>query len=173
MYRESVRAWFQRRGAQDATAEDLTQNVLLQMYKSLSTYKSERGPFRPWLRTVLHHALCDFQRSAGKQALARGGNDSDAHAFWDQLADLHVATDLESSLHFVDSALDTCVSQVRREVAPQTWQAFYQTAIEEQEPRGVANALGMSVAAVYQARYRVTTMLRACRADRQSLSESS
>jgi RNA polymerase sigma-70 factor (ECF subfamily) len=50
--------------------------------------------------------------------------------------------------------------QVRREVAPVTWQAFWKTAIEGQPGKQAAADLGISVATVYNARSRVLARLK-------------
>ena len=50
--------------------------------------------------------------------------------------------------------------QVRGEVSPTTWQAFWRTAVDDVPGKEVAAELDMSVAAVYQARSRVLARLR-------------
>jgi RNA polymerase sigma-70 factor (ECF subfamily) len=50
--------------------------------------------------------------------------------------------------------------QVRREVAPTTWEAFFRTAIDGQPGKQVAGDLDLSVAAVYNARSRVLARLK-------------
>ncbi len=49
---------------------------------------------------------------------------------------------------------------VRAEFEPRTWEAFRRVAIERQPPVRVANELGMSIQAVYQAKSRVLRRLR-------------
>ena len=46
-----------------------------------------------------------------------------------------------------------------------TWQAFFRTTVQGDAPQDVANDLGISVWAVYKARSRVLTKLRAEFAD--------
>ena len=50
--------------------------------------------------------------------------------------------------------------EVRGEFTPSTWQAFWQTAIEDRPPGDVAAELGLSVGAIYVARSRVLSRLR-------------
>ena len=50
--------------------------------------------------------------------------------------------------------------QIRGAFKDQTWQAFWQTAVEGKEPRETAAALGMSLGAVYIAKSRVRRRLR-------------
>jgi RNA polymerase sigma-70 factor (ECF subfamily) len=51
--------------------------------------------------------------------------------------------------------------QVRPQVREATWQAFRQTAVEGKAGREVARGLGLTTAAVYLAKARVTARLRA------------
>ena len=50
--------------------------------------------------------------------------------------------------------------RVRTQVEPESWQAFWQTAVESRNAREVAEELGISVGAVYIARSRVLARLR-------------
>jgi RNA polymerase sigma-70 factor (ECF subfamily) len=48
---------------------------------------------------------------------------------------------------------------VRAEYEEQTWQAFWRVVVDAQKPADVAEELGMSLAAVYQAKSRVLRRL--------------
>jgi RNA polymerase sigma-70 factor (ECF subfamily) len=50
--------------------------------------------------------------------------------------------------------------KVRTVVEESTWQAFWQTAVDGQPAREVAEALGMSVGAVYVAKSRVVARIK-------------
>jgi RNA polymerase sigma-70 factor (ECF subfamily) len=49
---------------------------------------------------------------------------------------------------------------VKSEFAPATWQAFWQTAVEDRAPAVVAAELGLSVGSVYVARSRVLARIK-------------
>ena len=49
---------------------------------------------------------------------------------------------------------------MKSEFAPATWQAFWQTAVEDRPPAEVAAELGLSVGSVYVARSRVLARIR-------------
>jgi len=55
---------------------------------------------------------------------------------------------------------DWAAEQVRGHFQDSTWQAFWQTAVENRPPREVADHLGLSVGAVYIAKSRVLARLR-------------
>jgi DNA-directed RNA polymerase specialized sigma24 family protein len=52
------------------------------------------------------------------------------------------------------------VDRIRCDFEDTTWQAFWQTSVDDRESRDVAEELGMSVGAVYIARSRVLARLR-------------
>jgi DNA-directed RNA polymerase specialized sigma24 family protein len=52
------------------------------------------------------------------------------------------------------------VEVVRAEFEPRTWDAFWRIVVEGQSPAEVAQALGLSLPAVYQAKSRVLRRLR-------------
>jgi len=43
-------------GIKSSDADDVAQQILLQLWKSLKTYDSSKGNFRPWLSTVIRNA---------------------------------------------------------------------------------------------------------------------
>jgi RNA polymerase sigma-70 factor (ECF subfamily) len=53
------------------------------------------------------------------------------------------------------------VEQVRPQVRPATWQAFWRTAVEGQPAQEVAASLSLSIASVYLAKSRVMARLKA------------
>ncbi len=54
----------------------------------------------------------------------------------------------------------SAAATVKAEFAPATWQAFWQTAIENRPPAAVALELGLSLGSVYVARSRVLARIR-------------
>ena len=73
-------------------AEDLTQEVFIKMYKSLSSYDVERGAFVSWVTTLTRNLLVDHFRKTRQERLtdsldAAPAQDEDAPTLADQLAD--------------------------------------------------------------------------------------
>jgi RNA polymerase sigma-70 factor (ECF subfamily) len=96
----------------------------------------------------------------GQHRHPRGSGDSGIA----ELLAAHPAPDgCESSLfdeEYRRRLFDWAVGRVRDQVRPLTWDAFWRTAVEGQEPQAVARALQMSSGAVYVARNRVMARLR-------------
>ena len=57
--------------------------------------------------------------------------------------------------------MNQALKEVEAEFEPATWNAFWQTAVDNRRASDVAQANGMSVASVYQAKSRVLRRLRA------------
>jgi RNA polymerase sigma-70 factor (ECF subfamily) len=143
-----------------ADAEDLTQDVLLKLFQQLPSYRHDpaRGPFRSWLKAVVNNTLTDYWRRRGPECGAVGGTGYLMRAA--ELADPDAAIELSTALeeHARVTAADV-VARVRAKVKETTWQAFYQSLVEERPAAEIAAALNLSVASVYKATYRVKQML--------------
>jgi RNA polymerase sigma-70 factor (ECF subfamily) len=158
LYTPLVYRFARNRGLQDADAGDLAQDVLRAVAAAADRleYDPRRGSFRGWLYGVARHKLADFRakrlrhRPAGgdaaAQALLREQPAAGDEALWDQ--------------EYEQRLFEWAAEQVRGGFKDQTWQAFWQTAVEGREPRETAANLGMSLGAVYIAKSRVLARLR-------------
>ncbi len=63
----SVRRWALVRTGDPADAEDLTQDVMIQMIRKLGAYRGT-APFSTWLYTITRHAAADRFRHAKRKA---------------------------------------------------------------------------------------------------------
>lgn len=161
-YRGVIFGWCLRRGLPPDGAEDLTQDILLKLFQQLPHYSHdpERGQFRGWLKTLVNNALTDFWRRQQKRPERRGVGGTD---FLEQLVGLaapEAAAELSSAIeeHAQTSAAEI-LERVRARLKETTWQAFYQTMIEQRPAAEVAAALNLSIATVYKSTYRVKQML--------------
>jgi DNA-directed RNA polymerase specialized sigma24 family protein len=122
------------------------------------TLDPQRGTFRRWLFTIalnelrkLVHARKRQPRGSGDAAmrkqLEQQAASEDDEAVWDQ----------EYQTRLFHWAADKARGHFRES----TWQAFWRTAVEGQDVRHVAGALGLSVGAVYVAKSRVLARIQA------------
>ena len=157
-YGRRVYDWCRKWKLQEADAEDVTQIVLLKLADKMKTFAYDPSKsFRGWLKTVAHNAWVDFQESR-----ARGGRGSGDSHVADLLDSVAAREDLVRSLEeqFDHELLEEASALVRLRVAPQTWEAFRLTAIEQLSGAEAAEKIGMQVAQVYVAKRRVQNMLR-------------
>jgi RNA polymerase sigma-70 factor (ECF subfamily) len=162
LYGPLIYSYCRRHGLQDADSADVTQDVLCSVARAMSDfrYDARRGSFRSWLFTVARTKRIDFVARKGRHPEPNG--DSELIERLNQLpaSDPGDLDAVEWERAFEQRLLDWVSAQVRSEVTEATWKAFWMTAVEETSSQKVAEILGMSVGAVYAARYRVLSRLR-------------
>ena len=159
-YGPVVYQYARRQGLQDADAADVTQDVLQRLAQAMSEAKFDksRGSFRGWLFTIARNRVRSWQTAAGHNA--KGTGDTNFQQFLEQFPasqEESQAWDIEYERHLLFEA----ARQVRSSFTPTTWDAFWQTAVEGKNVKEVAQALGISVGAVYVAKSRVLARIRA------------
>jgi RNA polymerase sigma factor (sigma-70 family) len=160
IYAPLIYGFAHKHGLQDADAADLTQEVLGSVARSAARldYDPARGTFRGWLFRVVRNELSDF--GAARRRHRPGTGDTDMRRWLEEQpapsADEVAAWERDYERRLFALACD----QVRRDFQESTWQAFWRTAIHGQSGKEVAGALGLSTAAVYLAKRRVTERLR-------------
>ena len=157
-YGRRIYVWCRQWNLQEADAQDVTQNVLLRLAEKMRTFAYDRSQhFRGWLKTLTHHAWCDFLE--GRKRAAAGSGDS---RVLDVLRTVAARNDLEKHLEeeFDRELLDQAMARVRQRVAPHTWDAFRLVALDGWSGVQAAEQLQMKVATVFVAKSKVQKMLR-------------
>jgi RNA polymerase sigma-70 factor (ECF subfamily) len=160
LYTPLLRGWLRRNDVPEPDVEDLVQDVLEVLVRELPRfhYDPSRGSFRGWLRTIVVHRIRLFWRDRHGRPLATG--DSDLARRLNELADPHSDLsrqwDREHDAHVARRLLEA----IAADFEPQTWQAFRRVALEGADAATVAAELGLTLNAVYLARYRVLHRLR-------------
>jgi RNA polymerase sigma-70 factor, ECF subfamily len=159
MYRPLVLYWCTRGRVTPADTEDVAQAVFAEVAADLARFRRDRpgDTFRGWLRAVTRNQiLLHFRRARGRP-LAEGG--SDAWQNLQSVADpLAIADEGEEAE--VGELYRRAVEQVHSEFEERTWQAFWLTVIEGRSPVALADELGMTPAAIRQAKSRVLRRLK-------------
>jgi RNA polymerase sigma-70 factor (ECF subfamily) len=160
LYAPAVYGYARKRGLQDADAADLTQSVLRRVAAHMGhfEYDARRGSFRGWLFTIVRRHLYDFKSQ--RNGMCQGSGDPHTHG----LLEAQPAPATESAeweREYRHSVFVWAAGQVQPLFHETTWQAFWQTGVENRPVKDVAAALGLSVVAVYQARSRIMARLRA------------
>ncbi len=115
--------------------DDVTQDVLISVHKSLNTYSADR-PFRPWLSTIIHFRRTDFLR---RHYGARDNKRTTLENVDFQRE--HVTNSpFAGELKDIEKALDTLSGKQRK--------VFELIKIEGYTPKEVAGQMDMSVSAV-------------------------
>lgn len=157
LYAPPVYGFARKHGFQDADAADVTQDVLRSVSRAFGRngFDPNRGAFRAWLFTIVRNRLRDMLDSRRRHPCSNGDSallaavpdpDGDPATIWEQ--------ECERQL------FDWAAEQVPARFSTATWQAFWRTAVDGVSGTTVANALGLSVAAVYLAKGRVMAALK-------------
>lgn len=157
-YGRKIYLWCRAWGLQDADAEDVTQNVLLEVARKMRTFRYDpSGSFRGWLKTLTHAAWYRWRKNRRRQERNDG-----LLARTELLATAAAGADLEQRLHeeYERELLEQATVFVRQRVEPRTWEAFRLLALEGLSGIEVAARLEMKIDAVFVARSRVLKLLR-------------
>jgi RNA polymerase sigma-70 factor (ECF subfamily) len=145
------------KGLQDADAAEVTQEVLLQVCRSIQQfeYSPERGRFRDWLGLVTQNKIRRFLHKEAGVVHARG--ESSDHAL-ERVAS--PVQDTQWSEDFHRHMLQIALVRVRPHFEEQVWRAFEMVWRDNQVPGAVARELGERIDWVYLAKSRVLKRLQ-------------
>ena len=159
LYRPIVLFWCRRAHCPAGDVEDVTQEIFAGVAAALAGFRRDRpgDSFRGWLRGITRNQiLLYFRRNQGRPQPVGG---SDAQGRLQDLPDPLPDPD-EDEAQEVSELYRRAVEQVRGEFEPHTWQIFWRTVIEGRLPAALAEELGITPAAVRQAKSRVLRRLK-------------
>lgn len=157
IYRPLVCRVAKAKGLQHADAEDLTQEVLSVIERSLDQFDPKMGGFRSWLYQITRNLVVNhLTRRRGPI----GSGDSDVRRMLSQQAVVDDQTATLFRLEYRRACFQHATSIVKAEFSDTIWSAFWLTAVELQSIASVAVQLGKSEGAIRVARCRVLDRLR-------------
>jgi RNA polymerase sigma-70 factor (ECF subfamily) len=146
------------KGLQLTDAEDVTQQILISVAKSLAQrpHDPDRARFRTWLERITRNAAINALQRVPKDQ-SSGGTDAilALNAVPEATSD-EAIFDQEHRLQLLRLASKT----IECEFEPETWQAFWRTTILGESIETVAQSLGKQVGSIYAARSRIVRRLR-------------
>ena len=154
IYGPIIRSYCRRRGLQPADADDVVQEILARVARSIGTFEYEpgRGRFRDWLGTVTRNKITRFFESKGREGSAIS---------IDMSAQIEAsAEDPEWSANLHARILEVALVRIRVGFEPSTWDAFERIWCVGLPAPEVARTLGMTIDAVYAVKSRVLRRLR-------------
>jgi RNA polymerase sigma-70 factor (ECF subfamily) len=162
LYTPLLRYWCRRWGVQGEDADDVLQEVFQAVAIGLQDFRRDRkgDSFRGWLRGIARNKVLDvFRRHPPR---GQGGTDFYRRSL--QVPERGPAPcDIEADPdegHVVGAVYQQALQLARLEFEERTWQAFWRSAVEGQAPAIIAEDLGVSTAAVRQAKSRILRRLK-------------
>lgn len=156
-YTPLIRLWSRQWKLQEADAEDLTQNVLLEISRcaQIAQFRQE-GRFRYWLKTIVYRSWCDLL----KRLQRPGGGSGDSQVL-QLLHNVAARDDLLSRLdeEYRRELLELAMTEVRDRVQPHTFEAWRMMSLDNVSGAATADALNMSTGAVFVAKSRVDRLM--------------
>ena len=142
LHRQAVYGWILRIVRNPATAEDLTVETFWRIHRARARFQPERG-FEGWARRIATHAALDFLRTARAES------------------------ELPEEIPLPPGTDPAVAEEIRRKTAqafgrlpPKLRIAAILAVVEERPQKEVAEALGISVAAVKLRVFRALRLLR-------------
>jgi RNA polymerase sigma factor (sigma-70 family) len=159
IYQPVIYRLAQYKGLQHADAEDIVQQVLSAVAGAVGRWQPDnnRGRFRTWLQTIARNMIAN---ALSRRAVDRASGETGEREL---LAQQPAATDADSRLLLTECRREIfqwAARQIRDEFAADTWDAFWQTAVEGRPVHDVARLLGKTSGAVYTARSHVMRRLK-------------
>jgi RNA polymerase sigma-70 factor (ECF subfamily) len=159
LYSPMVYGFARKRGLQDADAADLMQDVMRSVSTAIGRldYDRQQGTFRGWLFTITRNKVFNFL--SAKKGKAQASGDSSTNRILEEHAGHDEAED-EWELEYQKRLASIAMDRVKHEFQPNTWQAFWLTAVEGVAAAEAARQVGISPGAVYVAKSRILARLR-------------
>lgn len=161
-YQPWLKRCCERRGLQDADAEDLTAAILLRFFERdvfQDFVFQTKEKFYHWLDTVVKHGVLTFLRDRGRKPDAWSVGNADVQESLKQVTRA-MLRDLESICEEDRARLRTARVRIEEHVHEKTRQAFRMLTDEGRTVDEVVQALDMTPLAVWKVRSRMLRKLR-------------
>jgi RNA polymerase sigma factor (sigma-70 family) len=160
LYAPLVYRLARRQGCQPADADDVVQEVLVAVARSVEDWlaRPDRGLFRAWLLRIARNLAINSLIRRKHQPV--GAGNSDVARLLLLHPDVNGDAASQFDLEYRRELFRWAAEKVREEITERTWQAFWLSTVAEQPIAATAEQLKMSIGSVYIARSRVMARLR-------------
>jgi RNA polymerase sigma-70 factor (ECF subfamily) len=161
LYRPLILHWCARWQVRGADADDVTQEVLHAVARSIGTYQREQDgktrKFRHWLGGITRNKLRDFFRRRSQQPEALGG--SSVYQWFQEVPEPDLPDDAVDAAA-LSAVYHRALDLIRAEFEERTWRMFWRVTVDGEPSGSVAAEMGISAAAVRKAKSRVLHRLK-------------
>jgi len=153
--------WCRRKGLGEHDAADIVQDVFRVVFSKIDAFRRDKpgDSFRAWLWRITRNKVMDHHRRSQKNPPAVGGSTGQA-VILNLAADWPAQLTGDEASEDANSTYTRALQLIQTEFEEHTWRAFWRVAIEDASPAIVSQESGMSLPAVYNAKYKVLRRLR-------------
>ncbi len=154
IYAPMIRAYCQRRGIQSSDVDDVVQDVMTSVAKSMThfEYDPKAGKFRAWFGTIVTNRVRSYFAISGR-------NESQNIESIEQIVDAGSGADGEWSQVYHEQLFRVACDRVKDRVDVVTWLCFEETWLKDKKAPEVAEKLGVPIHSVYVNKSRVLKCL--------------
>ena len=161
LYTPFLHYWCRRWGVSRADADDVLQEVFQAISQNLKDFRREQTghSFRGWLRGIARNKALSLRRrhNCGPKA---GPISIGSHCSFPTRGICSSPTNERAENEAIGILYEQALKLVRNEFEDRTWQAFWRAVVDGQAPAIIAEDLGVTAAAVRQAKSRVLRRLK-------------
>ena len=160
-FRRPVADFARSLGLSPSDAEDVAQETLLAFADGLrgGAYDRDKGRLSKWLFGIAYRQVLRERRRRARGAVTVSPGDGDGSSLWAALPDDAEVGALWDR-RWEQAILEQCLARVRSEVKPTTYRAFELVVLADCPAPRAAEALGVDVATVYNAKHRILKRIR-------------
>jgi RNA polymerase sigma-70 factor (ECF subfamily) len=169
-YRELIFSVARRAGLNETEADEVVQDTLISVAKKMPgfTYDPAKDSFKGWLLTVARWRIMDqlekrkrMEHQSLLTSAPPGAQEGTRTATVERIAD-PVGLDLAAiwDEEWEKNLLQAALARIKRQVHPRHYEIYHLHVILGQPARDVARALGVNVAQVHLAKFRVERLLK-------------
>lgn len=164
-FHEPMLRFASKLGLSDAQAEDAVQDAMMQFLQGYrdGQYDRSKGRLGSWLFALMYQSIRSHKRDGARSPM-QSPDPARRTTFFSGLPSDDEARD-EWELQWDRNAINRCMSQLRGEVNPTHYRVFELMTLRRVPASEVAELVGLSRDAVYQARYRVLKRLEELRTE--------
>jgi RNA polymerase sigma factor (sigma-70 family) len=164
LYKCLICATALKAGLTEAEAEDVVQETMLSVAKTIKEFKYDRTrcTFKSWLRHLAQKRIADrFRKRSREPQVSRGETSTGDTRTVERVPDPE-SLDLEGiwDKEWQEKLLEAALARVRSQASPEQYQIFDFSVLRKMPVKEVATTLEVSVAQVYLARHRIAKLIK-------------
>lgn len=150
-------------GLNDSQAQDVVQDTIIQVAKKMNGFKYDPAvdSFKGWLLYLTRKRIAMEYRKRARDRVQSTSEDSEHNGEIEEIPDpAGINLDAVWEEEWARTRWEAALSRVKEQVAPKQFQMFDLYVIKERPATEVAQALGVTIAQVYLAKHRISTVLK-------------